>query len=77
MQNSNIINQLKEMKNGEQKDIVFNNGLLRSSKTIEKESENKFLVHDFTSGWNVAVLDLQECSKYVTGELTSLNLDWK
>ena len=68
--------QLTSMKVGEMRDVVFSNGILRSTKELYKNSDNEFEVHSFTQGWLTATLTLDEAVRYCEGELSSRELDW-
>ena len=68
--------QLIAMKSGEMKDVVFSNGILRSTKELYKNSDDEFEVHSFTCGWLTATLTLDEAVCYCEGELSSRELDW-
>ena len=68
--------QLIAMKVDEMKDIVFSNGILRSTKELDKISDNEFEVHRFNCGWCTATLTLDEAVRYCEGELSSRELDW-
>ena len=69
--------QLTSMKAGEMKDIVFSNGILRSTKELCKNSDNEFEVHRFNCGWCTATLTLDEAVRYCEGELSNLELEWE
>jgi hypothetical protein len=69
--------ELISMKPYEQKDIVFSNGLVKSTKTIEKgEHDNEYFVHSFTCGWLTAKMDLEQCIGYVEGTIDAFDLEW-
>ena len=72
----NTREQLIAMNAGEMKDVVFSNGILRSTKELYKNSDDEFEVHSFTSGWLTATLTLDEAVRYCEGELSSRELDW-
>ena len=69
--------QLIAMKVGEMKDVVFSNGILRSTKELCKNSDNEFEVHRFNCGWCTATLTLDEAVRYCEGELSNLELEWE
>ena len=69
--------QLMGMNPGEMKDIVFSNGILRSTKELYKNSDNEFEVHSFTEGWCIATLTLDEAVRYCEGELSSRELEFE
>jgi hypothetical protein len=59
------------------RDVVFSNGILRSTKELYKESDNEFEVHSFSCGWHTATLTLDEAVRYCEGELSNLELEWE
>lgn len=67
---------LLAMNVGEQKDFVFSDGTLQSTKTIFRNSDTEWEVNCFTSGWRIAYLDLEKAVNYLTGKISSLELDW-
>ena len=69
--------QLTSMKAGEMRDVVFSNGILRSTKELCKNSDNEFEVHSFTQGWLTATLTLDEAVRYCEGRLSNLELEWE
>ena len=73
----NTQEQLTAMKAGEMKDVVFSNGILRSSKELYKNSDNQFEVHSFTEGWITATLTLDEAVDYCEGRLYGWELQWE
>ena len=74
---NNTREQLIAMKAGEMKDVIFSNGILRSTKELYKNSDNEFEVHSFTQGWLTATLTLDEAVRYCEGELSNLELEWE
>ena len=73
----NTREQLIAMNAGEMKDVVFSNGILRSTKELYKNSDNEFEVHSFSCGWCTATLTLNEAVRYCEGELNSRELEWE
>ena len=69
--------QLMGMNPGEMKDIVFSNGILRSTKELYKNSDDEFEVHSFSCGWLTATLTLDEAVRYCEGELSSRELEFE
>ena len=69
--------QLMSMEVGKYMDVVFSNGILRATKELYKESDNKFEIHDMTSGWYTATVTLKEAVDYCEGRLSALDLEWK
>ena len=69
--------QLIAMKSGEMKDVVFSNGILRSTKELYKNSDDEFEVHSFTCGWLTATLTLDEAVDYCEGKLSSRELEFE
>ena len=74
---SNTREQLIAMNAGEMRDVVFSNGILRSTKELYKNSDNEFEVHSFTQGWLTATLTLDEAVRYCEGRLSNLELEWE
>ena len=70
-------NEILKMKIGEQKDIVFRNGILKSTKTLIRNTEKEFEVNCFVDGWATAYLTLDEAIKYCKGELNHFDLKWE
>ena len=69
--------QLIAMNAGEMRDVVFSNGILRSTKELYKNSDNEFEVHSFSCGWHAAMLTLDEAVRYCEGELSSRELEFE
>ena len=74
---NNTREQLASMDIGTTREVVFSNGILHSTKTIYKESDNEFEVNSFTQGWLTATLTLDEAVRYCEGELSSRELEWE
>lgn len=68
--------QLTNMKLGETLDVVFRNGIAKSTKELERVEENEWFVHSFSSGWETASLTLEEAVRFVEGTLSILDLEW-
>lgn len=66
-------NELLAMRDGDIKDIVFSNGIARSTKEIEKINDNLYLVHSTNHGWVTAELSLNEACDYCCGIKSELN----
>lgn len=64
------------MKIGEFKDVVFKNGILRSTRTLIRNSHNEWEINRFTSGWDTATLTLNQAVKYCKGKLNESHLNW-
>jgi len=75
--NLNTREQLIAMNAGEMRDVVFSNGILRSTKELYKNSDNEFEVHSFSCGWLTATLTLDEAVRYCEGELSSRELEFE
>ena len=73
----NTREQLIAMNAGEMKDVVFSNGILRSTKELYKNSDDEFEVHSFSCGWHSATLTLDEAVRYCEGELSSRELEFE
>jgi len=72
-----VSKQLTSMKLGQIKDIVFSSGVARVTREIEKVEQNVFYVHDFSSGWLTAELNLNDAIKFCKGEIKPLELLWE
>ena len=71
-----IKEQLQKMSIGEHKDIVFNNGIARATKTLIRNSAKEWEVNSFTEGWITADLNLKQAIEYVKGNIGFTDLDW-
>ena len=69
--------QLASMDIGTTREVVFSTGILHSTKTIYKQSDNEFEVNSFTQGWLTATLTLDEAVRYCEGRLSNLELEWE
>lgn len=74
MENKQIETILDNMKKGELKEIVYKKGILTSTKTLEKISENKFYFHVTNGAWEIAELTKLQACKLLTGKLNILEL---
>ena len=72
----NVRKQIYKMNIGEIKDIVFSNGILKSTKQLERVNNVEFLIHDFTHGWATASLNIEQAVLYVKGKLKRKDLNW-
>ena len=70
------LTQINTMKIGEHKDIIFTNGILRTTKTLIRNSQYEWEINRFTNGWDTATLTLTQAVKYCKGELKDNNLNW-
>lgn len=68
--------QVTSMKVGELKDVVFSNGIAKSTKELERVKVDEWFIHSFSSGWETATLTLEEAVKFVEGDLSPLDLEW-
>jgi hypothetical protein len=66
-------NKLLNMKDGAILDMVFSNGVVRSTKEVEKVNDNLYLVHSTNNGWSTANLSLAEACDYCCGIKSELN----
>ncbi len=71
-----IKDQLQKMSIGEQKDIVFNNGIARATKTLIRISKNRWEINSFTDGWLTADMPLKQAIQYVKGNVDFNDLKW-
>ncbi len=68
--------QIEAMELGEMRDIVFSNGIARSTKELERVEEDEWFIHSTNHGWETASLTLEEAIKFVEGDLSPLDLEW-
>ena len=73
----NTREQLIAMNAGEMKDVVFSNGILKSTKEMFKNSDDEFEVHSMICGWYTALLTLDEAVDYCEGKLSSRELEFE
>lgn len=64
---------LLAMRNGDTMDVVFSNGVLRSTKELDKVNDNLYQINSFTDGWATADLTLDEAVDYCNGKEVELN----
>ena len=72
----NVREQIQKMNIGEIKDIVFSNGILRSTKQLERVNNVEFHIHDFSNGWATASLNIEQAILYVKGKLKRNDFNW-
>lgn len=63
-----LLKELNTMNIGEFKQLVYSNGILRSSKELEKVDNDLFYFHDTSHGWNTAELDALQAVSFIKGE---------
>lgn len=68
---------LLAMRVGEMKDIVFSNGILKSTKEMCRNSDVEWEVNSFTEGWITAYMTLEEAVDYVEGRKGFLDFEWE
>ena len=68
---------LLAMRIGEMKDIVFSNGILKSTKEMCRNSDVEWEVNDFTEGWITAYMTLEDAVDYVEGRKGFLDFEWE
>jgi hypothetical protein len=64
---------IDEMKINEDVDVRMG----MSTRTVCKESENKFVINDFTDGWNIAKVNRTDMQLILIGEKSLLDLNWR
>lgn len=47
------------------------------TRNIERISKRKYIIHDTSSGWVYADVNIKVLEKVITGELSLLDLEWK
>jgi len=72
-----VLNQLNTMNLGQMKDVVFSSGVARVTREIERVEQNLFYIHDFSSGWLTAELNLNDAIKFCKGEIKPIDLLWE
>lgn len=68
---------LLAMRVGEMKDIVFSNGILKSTKEMCRNSDVEWEVNNFTEGWITAYMTLEDAIDYVEGRKGFLDFEWE
>lgn len=74
---SNVKEQLLAMRVGEMRDIVFSNGILKSTKELCRNSKTEWEVNSFTEGWCTAYMTLEEAVDYVEGRKGWDDFEWE
>lgn len=64
--------ELKQLQIHEQKEWKF--GLI--TRTVVRISETMYTIHDLSSGWLVANVDIPTMEKLLSGEVSLTQLDW-
>ena len=67
---------LLAMEFGRLEDIVFSNGIAKSTKELERVEVDEWFVHSTNHGWETASLTLEEAVRFVEGDLSPLDLEW-
>jgi len=68
---------LLAMRVGEMKDIVFSNGILKSTKEMCRNSDVEWEVNNFTEGWITAYMTLEDAIDYVEGRKGFNDFEWE
>jgi hypothetical protein len=68
---------LLAMRVGEMKDIVFSNGILKSTKEMCRNSDVEWEVNSFTEGWITAYMTLEDAIDYVEGRKGFNDFEWE
>ena len=68
---------LLAMRVGEMKDIVFSNGILKSTKEMCRNSDVEWAVNNFTEGWITAYMTLEDAIDYVEGRKGFNDFEWE
>ena len=71
-----LLRELKTMRLGQIKEVVYSNGTLRSSKELEKVASDLFYFHDMSHGWNTAELNTLQAFKFIKGEISISDLNF-
>ena len=72
-----IKSQIQSMRIGEFKDITLSNGILKSTKTLIRNSNSEWEIHSFTDGWCTAYLDFNKAVLYCSGKIKWNDLHWE
>ena len=65
---------VRKMSIGTSKDVTFSNGILRSTKTIDRLNDDVYHIHDLSHGWLTAEATADETQAYIDGY--DVNLNW-
>ena len=66
--------QLTSMEIGAIRDVVFSNGILRSTKELCKDEDNEFTLYSHDC---YATLTLDQAVDFIEGKLEGVNLYWE
>ena len=58
------------------KDFTFSKGVLKSTKTLCRDSETEWELNSFSSGWDTAILNLEQAEAYLNGTLPLHEIEW-
>ena len=73
----NIKDELLSMKIGVYKEIIFSNGILKSTKELCRIAEGEWALESHSCGWSTAYLDLNTAVSYIEGKIKGYELDWE
>lgn len=73
----NIKDELLSMKIGVYKEIIFSNGILKSTKELCRIAEGEWALESHSCGWSTAYLDLNTAISYIEGKIKGYELDWE
>ena len=71
-----VKSQIESMSIGEFKDVTLSNGILKSTKTLIRNSVDEWEINSFTDGWCTAYLTFDEAVSYCTGKLKYNDFNW-
>ena len=72
----NIKDELLSMKIGVYKEIIFSNGILKSTKELCRIAEGEWALESHSCGWSIIYLDLNKAVAYFEG-IKQYELDWE
>ena len=73
----NIKDELLSMKIGVYKEIIFSNGILKSTKELCRIAEGEWALESHSCGWSTAYLDLNTAISYIERKIKGYELDWE
>ena len=73
----NIKDELLSMKIGVYKEIIFSNGILKSTKELCRIAEGEWALESHSCGWSTAYLDLNTAISYIECKIKGYELDWE
>ena len=72
----NLKDKLLSMEIGVYQEIIFSNGILKSTKELCRIAEGEWAVESHSCGWSTAYLNLDTAVAYLEGKIRGYELDW-